>query len=716
MLQKGVFLLSLDIDTRDSMNWTPQLRDFIQDHISDAPERLLLSAHRYPEVDVVAAVDQIAARQQLRQKLPEWYAQPDLMMSGRVPAEQCSSELTARYKRELVLGETLADLTGGMGVDLFYMSQGLRAAEYFERQPALCVAACHNFAVLGAHHITVHEGDGCAAIPTVDTIYLDPARRSADGGRVYDLTECEPDVVALRSALLTHCRRLVVKISPMADLTRVLQLMPGTIQLHILAVRGECKEVLLVLDAARGRSDENMTAEQMADVQVFCVDYRTTDILRYSYRWGDEATAQSRFAEAIGAYLYEPDVTLLKAGAFRSLCSRYGLRKLEVNSHLYTGDTLERDFPGRLFAVDEVLPFASRTLKKLKGNIPQANITTRNFPLTADQLRARTGIRDGGAIYLFGTMLQGVGALLLRCHKALLLCLCWMALSLLSPSSPWLSTVQARNAEPQTVESLLRGVALPPMTQWQQGRPFVMLNERLPLMLQPEQPVAIDTTDYRGTLWTFDRIVAEENWLGQASVYLRFVAPDGRPFRYDAGLSPEVLNDTCYVPHLEGLCDYILLGTVDSLLRARTLYILTRDERITLHGADDRPVEQYRTVCIDSVTVGTDSAPLRVWFSQGERCASVDTALPESREARMTTPMHKIFSFTDPRDRYPNITDDAWDAICRGELRRGMSQEEVRLALGRPERFERNVTRRGLWERWFYRSGRTVEFWDGVIN
>jgi hypothetical protein len=402
------------------MNWTPELRDFIAAHIADATDRLLLSAHRYPSIDMPEAVAQIEARRQLRTKLPEWYNTPDLIMGGRVPAEQCSSEVTARYKRQLVAGETLADLTGGMGVDLYYMSRGLSAAYYVERQPALCAAARHNFPALGADNITVREGDGLEALADVrvDTLYLDPARRSADGGRVYDLADCEPDVVTHRRALLEHCRRLVVKISPMADVTRVLQSMPGTVEVHILAVRGECKEVILVLDAAAGLQAEVMSAAALAAVQVTCTDFRATDTLSYAYRWADEAEAHSLFASEVGAYLYEPDVSLLKAGPFRSLGQRFGLEKLEVNSHLYTSAQLVPDFPGRIFRVEEVIPFASRTLKTLRRALPQANITTRNFPLTADQLRARTGLRDGGEVYLFGTTLQGAGPVLVRCRKA----------------------------------------------------------------------------------------------------------------------------------------------------------------------------------------------------------------------------------------------------------------------------------------------------------
>ena len=219
------------------MNWTPELRDFIQTHLNDDMAELLLAAGRYRDIDVPAAVEQIEARRKLREKLPEWWGNAELVMGGRVPAEQCSSEVTARYKRSIIEGESLCDMTGGMGVDFWYMSEGMERAIYTERSEELCEVARHNFEVLQTlsspflqggsnisaneggngktdeqgHHslpagrvrggsvvrgVSVRCGDGRELpIPSVDVIYLDPARRAGDGSRVYAMEDCEPNIV-----------------------------------------------------------------------------------------------------------------------------------------------------------------------------------------------------------------------------------------------------------------------------------------------------------------------------------------------------------------------------------------------------------------------------------------------------------------------------------------------------------------------------------------
>ena len=395
------------------MIWTPQIQAFIYAHQDDDPAQLMLQAARYPDMDVRFAAEQIAARKQIRTKLPEWYALSALIMGGRIPAEQCSSQQTAEYKKRLVVGDSLADMTGGMGVDLYYMSRGLQKAIYVERQSHLCEAAQHNFEALGADNIEVVEGDALSVAPSADTIYLDPARRAQNGSRVYDLEDCEPNVVALRDELLARCRRLVVKISPMADLKRVLRQVPGISEVHVVAVKGECKELLLVLNSADKQGADG-------DVKIFCVDYKNEGMTEFSFSLEEEEGTVSLFADSLCRYLYEPNVAIMKGGAFRCVGNRHELKKIEVNSHLYTSDVLHEEFPGRIFEVEEVLPFSSKCLKTLKRSIPKANITTRNFPLTADALRAKAGVKDGGDIYLFATTLKGGEPCLLRCHKVTL--------------------------------------------------------------------------------------------------------------------------------------------------------------------------------------------------------------------------------------------------------------------------------------------------------
>lgn len=396
------------------MNWTLKIRDFIQQHLNDDTAELLLAARKYPDIDVPFAVEQIEARKRLKGKLPEWYENAELIMGGKVPAEQCSSEVTARFKRHIIEGESLCDMTGGMGVDFWYMSEGMQQAIYTERNETLCEIAKHNFEVLkdGKHpEIEIRLGDGQKLpIPSVDIIYLDPARRAGDGSRVYAMEDCEPNIVAWQDELLQHAKMVLVKLSPMVDLTDVLRKLKGVTDVYIVAVRNECKEVLVKQAHALG---DSLYARS---VTVHCVDFFTDKTIEDSYNLSDKAEI-TVVSDGVESYLYEPDVTLMKAQAFGSLCQRFPIYQLDYETHLMTSDEFIADFPGRIFEVEEVIPFSSKVMKRLKKEMPQANIATRNFMMTADELRKKTGIKDGGEVYLFGAKVKDMGQILLKCRK-----------------------------------------------------------------------------------------------------------------------------------------------------------------------------------------------------------------------------------------------------------------------------------------------------------
>ena len=408
---------------RGSRFWGAALRDFIEEHRNDDTVELLLAAQRYQGIDVPFAVEQIEARKRLKEKLPEWYGNKELIMGGRVPAEQCSSEATARYKQGIIRASdvrSLCDMTGGMGVDFWYMSEGMERAIYTERNETLCEIAKHNFQVLQDERhpaLEIRCGDGRKLpIPSVDLVYLDPARRAGDGSRVYAMEDCEPNIVAWQDELLRHAKMVLVKLSPMVDLTDALRKLRGVTDVHIVGVKNECKEVLV--QAEKAISSEEL-AESNANVRVHCVDFLTDRTIDYSFDEVDNLHTVSMLPEGKGrgSFLYEPDVTLMKAGAFASLCSRYPVWQLDVDTHLMTSDAWIPDFPGRIFEVEERISFSSKVLKRLKKELPQANIATRNFVMTADELRKRTGIKDGGEVYLFGAKVKDEGQMLLKCRK-----------------------------------------------------------------------------------------------------------------------------------------------------------------------------------------------------------------------------------------------------------------------------------------------------------
>ena len=377
---------------------------FILEHDGDDPTRLLLSAGRWPEIDVRRAARAIEARRKIRDKVPSWYANPELDYPGSLPLEQCSSEATARYKQAFVPeGGRIADLTGGLGVDCWAMSRRAAEAHYCERNPELCAAARHNFAALGTTNITVHEGDGVewlrAQKQGFDLIYLDPARRDKAARRVYDIADSEPNLVEIKNLLLDHTPRVLAKISPMADIARTLEQFPETRQLHIVEAQGEVKELLLLLEPGTGTPFIRA-----------CSDDRTFD-----FRPEEENAAVARYADRIGRYLLQPAKALRKAGAFRLLSERFALAKLAPSTHLYTADEPVEGFPGKCLEMEDVLEWSHAAEKDLRSRYDRLEITSLNFPLDTEALRRRLGIAGGGDRHVFATTLSDKKKILIIC-------------------------------------------------------------------------------------------------------------------------------------------------------------------------------------------------------------------------------------------------------------------------------------------------------------
>ncbi|MEG1658996.1 MAG: SAM-dependent methyltransferase [Bacteroides sp.] len=385
--------------------------DFINAHLHDDVRTLALQARKYPEVAMETAILQIAGRKVMAEKVPSWSAVEGLLYPRHLSLEQCSSEATARYKASLASGERFADLTGGFGIDCAFLSKRFVQATYVERQEDLCKLAAHNFPLLGLRHIRVCQEDGIAYLEQmqpVDLLFIDPARRNEQGGKMVALSDCEPDVAALAPLLARKARQALIKLSPMLDLTLALRDMPGTQEAHILSVNNECKELLLMT-----------TAQQTEQVKIHCVNLTSKGgIQTFCFTREAEQTAECLYTDQLGAYLYEPNASILKAGAFRSIAASYKVKKLHPNSHLYTSNEPRPDFPGRTFRITATGSLHKKEFKELMQGATKANLTVRNFPATVAELRKRTRLEEGGDIYLFATTLSNEQKVMIRAEKA----------------------------------------------------------------------------------------------------------------------------------------------------------------------------------------------------------------------------------------------------------------------------------------------------------
>lgn len=364
---------------------SPETLQFIRAHRTEDVRTLALQARKYPQVDMAAAVVQIAGWQIAEKKVPLWAQTEGIRYPAHLSMEQCSSEITARYKASWLKGDTMADLTGGLGVDCSFLARNFQRVDYVERQEVLCELARHNFPLLGLPQVTVHEADGVdylRQMEPVDCLFLDPARRNSQGGKTVAIADCEPDVQKLEPLLVEKGRTVVVKLSPMLDIFSSLRELKYIRQIHVVAVNNECKELLVVL-----QKPEKSASEASGEVWISCEQAVNNFLAEpFVFTYAQEKEARCPLAEEVGNYLYEPGAALLKAGPYRLLGARFGLQKLHVNSHLYTSEALV-DFPGRRFRVLEVSGFGKKELKQLLQGVDKANLTVRNFPASVAELR-----------------------------------------------------------------------------------------------------------------------------------------------------------------------------------------------------------------------------------------------------------------------------------------------------------------------------------------
>lgn len=454
--------------------------DFIRQHQEEDVRQLAFLGSKYPDVDMPFALDQIRGRQMARTKLPRWANIDGIIYPPHISMEQCSSEVTAMYKAELaarllnseicefptdgtagpkfaknddILGKqenvSFLDMTGGLGVDFSYIAARLGVKSmYVERQAHLCAAAKENFERLGLENATVKNGDGVEILHSLEKplqlIFIDPARRDDAGNKVVSLQDCIPDVTLLQDEMLEKSDFVIIKLSPMLDWHRAVNELKQVREVHIVSTGNECKELLLVLSSSLGDKAKSSTEvdeahvsetdDETSHLKVYCINdnqvmsYDESDKSVVSIASGIEcgivelekcSSEENELSQdsSKSLYLYEPNASLMKAGCFGAISSRYGVKMLEKNSHLFISDKPVHDFPGRSFRIKAVSSFNKKDLKRQLSGITKANIATRNFPLSVTELRKRLKLKDGGDTYIFATTLSDESHVLFICEK-----------------------------------------------------------------------------------------------------------------------------------------------------------------------------------------------------------------------------------------------------------------------------------------------------------
>ena len=375
--------------------------DFIKQHRQDNIETLALKLPQGEDSRFI--LRQIEGWQKLHTKVPSWAEIDDLHYPPRLSLEQCSSEATALYKTTLVgHPKTFIDLTGGLGVDFSFMAKNAQNAIYVERQNELCDLALHNFPLLGLPHAEIVNDSTENVLqklpknPDETAIFLDPARRDENGKKTVFLEDCTPNVIDLWQDLSEKSTTLIVKLSPMLDVSAALKQLDGINEVHFVAHEGEMKEILLVK-----RKNCEKQLKFVCEEAPHHFEFLPEDEKNLSLPVFQKSTVSSGF------FLYEPCRSIMKSGGFKSLAHRYDLLTLHNNSHLFLHSELISDFPGRIFEIVAQTSLNKAELKAFLAERPKkANVAVRNFPLTVAELRKRLKINDGGDEYWFGTTMN----------------------------------------------------------------------------------------------------------------------------------------------------------------------------------------------------------------------------------------------------------------------------------------------------------------------
>ncbi|MEM7548419.1 MAG: RsmD family RNA methyltransferase [Bacteroidota bacterium] len=388
----------------------PKVQKFINDNLNvDIPE-LLLSKNPFSEIPFPYLADQIISKRKAKTKLPSWFANPDIVFPPPLNLEQSSSEPTAAYKFSNWQPLSLIDLTGGSAIDFSFLSRKSKRSYFIEPDEDLLELSKHNIQALGLKNVKFVNGkaegfvDHFSDLP-IDLIYIDPSRRK-EQKKVFSFEDCSPNIRELIPGIFRICDHLLIKTSPLLDIKKSIKELGFVKEVHIVSVRNECKEVLYFLENSF-----------MGEASLRCVNLESSQN-HYEFTFKHEESIDTVPYTSLEneLFLYEPNSSILKGGAFKSIASKFDLSKISLNSHLYTSKALHTDFPGRVFKIKGYSQASKKDVGKLLST-DKVNVSTRNFPLTSEQLKAKLKLRDGGDQYLFATTLSGNKRIIIVCEK-----------------------------------------------------------------------------------------------------------------------------------------------------------------------------------------------------------------------------------------------------------------------------------------------------------
>lgn len=362
--------------------------------------------------DILQSIEDKRQRR-IASKLPTWARTDGIVVPSDLSLEQCSSEAAAKYKASILEYSSVADLTSGLGVDVWAFSAHAKEVIYNECNTKLYESALKNFEALECGNVKTYNLDASEILNTLphqDLIYLDPARRDKAGRKVFLLEDCSPNVLEFMPSLWRHTDKVMIKVSPMADISMLQERLEGIKTIHIVGVHGECREILCILEHGWNGPVDLISAE---------LDGRATSLLHFNAdKVGNSFSCR---CPEIGEMIFEPLPSLAKSGRFSAICNRFSLCQLDISTHLFcSGDKgSQSGLPEAFFKIYELIDSVSMnkgSLKSIGQKYPRADVSARNIPMSSDELGKRMGVTPGGDTHIFGVSVMG-NRMLLVCKK-----------------------------------------------------------------------------------------------------------------------------------------------------------------------------------------------------------------------------------------------------------------------------------------------------------
>ena len=366
-----------------------EVQNYINANLETDLHSLLLKKSPFSEVSMQEMVQQIKGKKVAHRKFP-FLLKENIVFPPNLNLEQASSQSTAEFKAENLNGKKFLDLTCGFGIDAYFLSQNFGEITLVEKNPELLDVVKHNWKILNKKATFVNENLEhflAKNSESFDVIYLDPARRDSEKNKKFLLEDLSPNLLEIQDQLLEISSQIIIKLSPLIDISYLISVLKNVAKIQIIAVRNEVKELIVFLEKAR-KGD---------DVEISCINLESDDA-EFAFQFKEEKTAVSAFSEP-QQFLYIPNNAVLKSGAFNLVSQFFNGKKLHPNTHFYTSDKRIERFPGRILEINMI---DSKHIRKGE----KYNIISKNYPLSPDEIKKKYKILDGGNCYLIFTQTQ----------------------------------------------------------------------------------------------------------------------------------------------------------------------------------------------------------------------------------------------------------------------------------------------------------------------